>query len=221
VSLHLYVTPSDVEAGASLEALMDGLAARGRAWWRTPVQVWLSGALARPFVFGPVAGLKGWREAHEAAAAAAAMACGLQGPCAAVLEADPSLGPSLAIAVDVSVLDDLHAAARARRLRIASIRPAWARATESSGWGRGVGDSMLCCREPAALTVMASRAGSWTFAATYAPAPSAEEQERLLNRLQASLGIDAGCMTLTELKAKGKDEPPSVHWSGLRAELPA
>jgi hypothetical protein len=221
VSLHLYVTPSDVEAGASMEALMDGLAARARTWWRTPVQVCLSGALARPFVFGPVAGLKGWREAHEAAAAAAPTACGLQGPCAAALEADPSAGPALAIAVELSVLDSIHAAAGARRLRIASIRPAWARATESRGQGAAAGDSMLCCREPAALTVMASRAGNWTFAATYAPAPSAKEQERLLRRLQASLGIGAEHMMLNELVAKGKDAPPVVCWSGLRAELPA
>jgi hypothetical protein len=218
--LHLYVTPRDIEAGANIEALMDGLAARTRAWWRTPVQVWLSGALARPFVFGPVAGLKGWREAHDATAAAASIACGLQGPCSAVLEADPSVGPALAIAVELAVLDNIHAAAGARHLRIASIRPAWARATESRGRGGGAGDSMMCCREPAALTVMASRAGNWTFAATYAPAPSAEEQERLMHRLQASLGIGAEHMMLNELVAQGKDVPPLVCWSGLRAELP-
>jgi hypothetical protein len=221
VSLHLYLTQSDIEAGAGIEALMDGLAARARAWWRTPVQVWLSGALARPFVFGPVAGLKGWQEAHEAATAAAPSACGLQGPCAAVLEADPSVGPALAIAVELSVLDSLHAAARARHLRVASIRPAWARATELAGRGRGAGDSMLCCREPAALTVMASRAGNWTFAATYVPAPSAKEQERLLNRLQASLGIDAQRMALAELEAESKDAPPLVRWSESRSESAA
>jgi hypothetical protein len=80
---------------------------------------------------------------------------------------------------------------------------------------------MLYCREPAALTVMAARAGSWTFAATYAPAPSAEEQERLLNRLQASLGIDAQRMTLAEVEAGGKGAPLQVRCSGLRAESAA
>lgn len=185
------------------------------------MQVWLSGALARPFVFGPIAGLKGWREAHDAAAAAAPTACGLQGPCASALEADPSAGPALAIAVELWLLDSIRAAASARRLRIASIRPAWARATESHGQGSDASDSMLCCREPAALTVLASRAGTWTFAATYAPAPSAEEQERLLHRLQASLGFDAEHMMLSELVANGKNAPPVVCWSDLRAELTA
>jgi hypothetical protein len=221
VSLHLYVTQGEFDAGAAIEALMDGLAVTRRAWWPRPLHVWLSGALARPFVFGPVAGLRGWREAHGAAAAAAPMACGLQGPCAAMLEADPSTQPVLGTAVELSLLNSIYIAVRARRLRVVSIRPAWARATESPGRAGSASDQMLCCREPEALTVMALRSGRWTFAATYTPAPSAEEEERLLNRLQASLGIDAGCVALAAIEANDKNVPPLVHWSGSQSELAA
>lgn len=221
MSLHLYVTQGELDAGAAIDVSMDGLAATRRAWRPRPLHVWLSGALARPFVFGPVAGLKGWREAHEAAAAAAPMTCGLQGPCAAVLEADPSAQPALGTAVEVSLLDSIHGAARARGLRVVSIRPAWANATESPGRVGSASDQMLCCREPTALTVMALRAGRWTFAATYTPSPSAGEEERLLNRLQASLGIGAGCVALAAIEANDKNMPPLVHWSGSPSALAA
>jgi hypothetical protein len=216
--LHLYVTQGDL---AAIEAMMDGLAIRRRAWHPQRLHVWLSGVLARPFVFGPVAGLKGWREAHEAVAAAAPMACGLQGPCAAVLEADPSAQPALGTAVELPLLNGIHSAARARGLRVVSIRPAWANATDAPGRVGSASDQLLCCREPAALTVMALRAGRWTFAATYTPAPSAAEEEKLLNRLQASLGLDAGCVALAAIEANDKNVPPLVHWSGSQSELAA
>jgi hypothetical protein len=187
-----------------------------------PLHVWLSGAIARPFLFGAVTGLEGWREAHDAAAVVAPAACGLQGPCVAYLEAEPSASAVLATAVDQSVVDGLHTAARSRGLRVASMQPAWARVIAAHGRGASA-DILLCCHERDSITVLASRAGRLVFAATYCPAPALDEQERLLSRLQASLGFaveHTARARVTAANGRGTS-PPQVQWSEQKAELPA
>ena len=86
------------------------------------VCVWLSGALARPFMFGPVAGLRGWREAHRAAEAAASAAGEFDGPCTVFLEGDPGLQTVLATAVARDTFDSVYEIATSLRVRVRSIR---------------------------------------------------------------------------------------------------
>jgi hypothetical protein len=171
----------------AIEALLLEAGKTPRRWRRQPLRVWLSGALARPFLFGPMTGLRGWRESQAAAAALASSATGLIGPCAAELESDPAVGAVLATAVEQSVLDALHTRAQTNRLRVVSIRPMWTRAIESAS--RGHEQQLLCCRDADALTVLAFRTETVVFAATYSPAPDEAESARLLRRLRASLGF--------------------------------
>jgi hypothetical protein len=205
VSLHLFLTDAESKPSAS---------SKGRAiWQRKTAHVWVSGALARPFIFGPVTGLKGWREAHQAAAAAAPAACGLAGPCTVVLEADPSAGPVLATAMDVQALRGIESAAHARGLRMASIRPAWTLATELRGLG-ATGNVMLGCREHGALTVLCWRDGAWMFAATSAPVPTADQQQQLMGRLHVSLGLNADDIMQAALDVESTCSPQPVRWLG-------
>lgn len=220
MSLNLYLCDDGLAVDGALDALMGGVSAPRRTWKKPSVNVWLSGALARPFLFGPVAGFKGWQEAHEAAAAMAPAACGLQAPCVACLEEEPSASAVLGTAVELSVLDRLYAAAGARGLRVASVRPAWALATEAhAAKGRGApNDSLLCCREDDSVTVLASRGSRPAFMATYAPAPALDEQERLLSRLQASLGFSADETERANLEAASGASPPRFRWPERHAD---
>jgi hypothetical protein len=222
VTLHLYLSDNGLSIDGALDALNTGGAVRRRTVMAQTLHVWLSGAIARPFLFGPVTGLKGWREAHEAAAVVAPAACGLQGRCVSYLEAEPSASAVLATAVEQSVVDGLHNAARARGLRLVSMQPAWARAI--TGQGRGASaDILLCCREHDSITVLASRAAWLVFAATYSAAPAIDEQERLLSRLQASLGFAVENTVRASVTAVsgGVASPPQVRWSEQKADLPA
>jgi hypothetical protein len=222
VTLHLYLSDNGFAIDDVLDTLNAGGAVPRRTVMARPLHVWLSGAFARPFSFGPVTGLKGWREAHEAAAVVAPAACGLQGPCVSYLEAEPSASAVLATAVEQSVVDGLRVAARARGLRVASMRPAWGRAIAAHGRGASA-DILLCCREHDSTTVLASRAGRLVFAATYSPAPTLDEQERLLSRLQASLGfaVENTARASVTAVSGGVALPPQVRWSEQKAELPA
>lgn len=216
MTVNLHLTLDGHDPAAAIEAMLQGAALLStRRWWRRPVQIWLSGALARPYVFGPVAGLQGWTEVHEAAAALAPAACGLIGPCAACVETDPRTHSALATAVEASLLEALYAAARQRKLHIASIRPWWVRATERHA-RLEESDLLLCCRDPDAMTVVAARARQIVFAATYAPTPSEEDVTHLLRRLRASLGLAEEATAVAELERPTGHTLPALRWADLQ-----
>jgi hypothetical protein len=211
MTTHLTLSLEGRDPAAAIDALMRSRQESGRRWWKRPVHVWLSGALARPFLFGPVSGLKGWREACAAAAALAPAACGLSGPCEVFLETDPADGPVLATAVEQSLLDALHAHARVARLRVASIRPVWARAVDDAAFEKEQA-LLLCGRDADALTVLAFRGKQVTFAATYAPAPDAANSLLLLRRLRASTGLGVDQVLAAEVRASLAQGLPEVRW---------
>jgi hypothetical protein len=201
------------EPQAAVEAMFDRLPKK-RRWWSTPVTVWLSGALARPFTFGPVAGLKGFKEAHDAAAAMAPTACGLEVPCVAYLEDDPSRGVVLATAVERSLLDTLEQVANVRRLRVAHVRPVWAVLSDHAAAEEG----LRCCRDCDALTVLARHRGVWSFAAAYAPAPDGVAARSLLQRLEASAGVDAHQTTVAAIEVPAPGQMPRAQVLALGIE---
>jgi hypothetical protein len=211
VITHLMLTLEGREQRVAIDALFEGLPRR--RWRGTAVTVWLSGALARPFLFGPIAGLKGWREAHEAATIMAPSACGLQGPCQVALEADPSRGAVLCTAAERSLLDALREAAKQRALRLAHVRPAWALLGDSDS---AAADRMLCVRDVDALTVLAKIDGGWVMAATYSPAPAAAGP--LLRRLQASTALTGERVALTEVLPPQSGQVPSLRLAEVVAE---
>lgn len=161
----------------SLRGASTGTPGRGRA-----LSVWLSGALARPFLFGPVRGLNGWAEAQQAAQGAASQACGIEGPCRVVLEDDPSEHAVLATAVQQEAIESIHRLAAQLRVRIKSIRPAWAEAIDAAPAALR-GASVMVCRDADSLTLLGLRDGRYDLASTYAPRPAAAEIDRLMQRL--------------------------------------
>jgi hypothetical protein len=175
------------------------------------VQVWLSGALARPFKFGPVVGLRGWAEAQAAAAAMAPIECGLAGPCVAWVESDPGVGPSMATAADLTLVERIERAAEDAKVRIVSIRPAWALATQPASKEFGC-NVLLACRDLDALTLLAWVDGKASLAATYTPKPSEDGHAALCQRVQTSTGIADADVHRVDLLAEG-GAAPVLRWA--------
>lgn len=178
----------------------------GNRWRRPKVRVWLSGALARPFLWGPIQGLACWREVELAARAAAPEATGLVGPCAVSLDEWPSSQPVLVVAMDQAVVAAIVDAAKAAGVRLLSLRPWWARVLESAA------DSpALAIGDTDALTVLAGSAAGWQTANSYLPRPSGEHTQPLLDRLMLSASLERGSMRHAELAREACSGPwPSV-----------
>ena len=217
---HLYLALDGRDFDAALQAMWERAPAPASRWRRQAVCVWLSGTLARPFVFGPIKGLKGWGEAHEAAAASAQAICGFEGPCAASLESDPSMGATLATAVERGVIQALERGASERHYRLASVRPAWALACEPTEQLAAEGAGLLCVGEGDALTVLAGTANQILFAATYAPPPTDSDLNGLLQRLMVSVGV-GGRPAMARLSADAHQGKPQLRWASSTYEQSA
>jgi hypothetical protein len=214
---HLYLTLDGRDLGVAMNAMWELAPRPASRWRRQALCVWLSGKLARPFVFGPIQGLKGWREAHDAAAASAQESCGLEGPCVASLESDPRTSATLATAVEAGLIEALERGARERRYRLASIRPAWALACEPTEWVAAEGAELLCVGESDALTVLAGTASQTLFAATYAPPPTDSDLNGLLQRLMVSVGV-GGRPAMVRLIADAQQGKPLMRWASSIGE---
>ena len=178
------------------------LLARSRARIAKPrVRVWLSGALARPFLCGPVDGLKRWGEAVAFAEASAAAATGLADACSVELEDWPAPQAALAVAVTAATMQALHGAALSQGIVLRSVRPWWTVAlsqalTESAGAVR-----MVAVSDIDSLTLLGGDAGRFDIASAYVPAPSPEHADKLLARVAMTAGIDAGQIVRMESAA--------------------
>ena len=194
----------------AVEQCLRGAAADASTHGRA-LSVWLSGALARPFLFGPVSGLRGWNEGHEAAQSTASHACGIDGPCRVVLESDPSAQAVVATAVQEETLHAIYRVAAALRLRIKSIRPAWAEAIDAAP--RASRDaSLLVCRDVDSLTLLGLNGNRYELASTYAPQPGVVEVDSLLQRMRLSHDVPAQA-TLEATIVVAAHNAPKVTWS--------
>ena len=136
---------------------------------RSPyIRVWLSGVLARPFIVGPVAGLRRWSDALAFAKAAAPGATDLDGPCVVALDDWPGERPALATAMERAVFDSIAASAKATGTRLASIRPWWAKV---------------------AGAINAGTASHFESLSTYLPRPGPSQTNALLNRVALAAGL--------------------------------
>lgn len=176
----------------------------GRGLRRRSVRVWLSGALARPFVWGPVQGLARWREAELAAQAAAPEATGLVGPCAVSLDEWSGSVPALVVAVERRVVTTIADAAKETGVRIVSMRPWWAYALEQQA--REAAESIVV-RDTDALTVLAVSDDVWRLAHSYVPRPSEEQTPSLLDRLFLSANLEGGSVQHVALR---RDDWPCI-----------
>jgi hypothetical protein len=105
----------------------------GSPWRRPRVRAWLSGALSRPFLVGPLSGVAHWSDVQAIAEATAARATNLEGAARVVLERHwPDERAVVATAAPRALLGALEEATRRHRLSLRSVRPLWARALDQT-----------------------------------------------------------------------------------------
>jgi hypothetical protein len=194
--------------GQCLRGAFAGTPAGGRA-----LSVWLSGALARPFLFGPVRGLRSWNETNEAAESVAREAFGIDGPWHVVLENDPSSHCVLGTAVLQATIDEIYRTATALRLDVRSTRPAWAEAIDAMPAAMA-GATLLSFRDADSLTLLGMRRDEFDLASTYMPCPGADEIESLLRRLHLSRDLAPQAMHNASINTAANGAP-TFAWSAL------
>lgn len=168
------------ELGSALER------ARGRGVTR--VAVWLSGDLAKPFLLGPVAGLRRWQEALALAQAMAVEATGSIDGCQVVLEDWPGERPALAVASPSKSIDTIHIEVRRLKLRLQSIRPWWCRVVDRDR-ERGVNAVAMAIEDSDALTLLREADGRPVLARTYSPLPASDQIHALVARAALAEGV--------------------------------
>jgi hypothetical protein len=212
--------PERFDGADAVMALSRALGAfqRRRRWFeRRSVRLWLSGALARPFVLEAVKGLRSVAEATAVAAAAAPGATGLAGPVIVVLESLPDERTAVATAVEQRVLGGIHSTLVQHGLRAGSIRPWWAGALDAR-LRHEPATRLLCVEEPGAATLLASDGPS--LAMTVAPCDPAQ-LGALMRRVCIGQGLDVAQAALVrlDLQAWAPDELPMRRGAAVGATL--
>lgn len=167
--------------------------AAAKAWPRrglrgAPVKVWVSGALARPFLLGPVAGLKGGAEIRGFAQSQVLDATGWDQSCQVRLEGDVTKGRVLATAMPAAVHARIEALVQRAKLRLVSLRPWWAGALDQA-LAAQPGLEMLVVEEPESLVMLAGQQGTWSMVEVLMPKPSPDEALRAVRRLMAGSSV--------------------------------
>jgi len=171
--------------------------------------LWLSGAYARPFMAGPLAGMRRWQEAQTVLAAMAPEATGLAGPCAVWIAGPVHREASLVVAVPQALLDDLQRQARAQGLRLRSVRPWWSAAC-NAGQAQAPAAHLQVLDDGEALTSLQDQGGAISHAATQWPAPDQRQRSGWLARLMAGRNLAPQHTCLVRI---GAMPPPS--WQPL------
>lgn len=152
------------------------------------LNLWLSGAFARPFIAGPLAGVRHWHEVQTVLAAMAPEATGLAGPCAVWAAGPAHREASLVVAVPLALLDSLHQQAKVQALRLRSVRPWWS-AAFNAGLAQAPAAQLLVIDDGEALTSLQNQGSASTHAATQWPAPDAGQRTGWLARLMAGRNL--------------------------------
>jgi hypothetical protein len=186
---HRLFWQSHASLEAGLSVLFEHAAAERKTRWqrRMKARVWLSGALARPFLCGPVQGLRRWAEVEALAQAMAPDATGLAAPCAVQIETWPHPHAALAVAINVATRDAIEAAARGHGVTVQSIRPWWAAALNHV-LAEGSKARLVAIADGDAMTLLGPDAGRFDAASAYVPAPSGGQADSLLARLALTSG---------------------------------
>lgn len=205
-------------AGAGLPRLDRALEAAGltrRRWpTRVGVRVWLSGALAKPFLLRHVAGLKSRPEATAVAAARAAQEDGWAGEVDVWLDSLPTQRPALAVAVRSELVHALQRDAGRVAARVVSLRPWWTLALEAEREKLADIDA-IAVEDSDSLVFLASDSESWHEAVTYEPRPAGAQAEAAVQRLVLALPSGAPRVRRARLRqldaARATLEPMFVH----------
>lgn len=182
-----WLAPMGMAAGA---ALCLGLAlGSARRIWRPSVRVWLSSALARPFLIGPTKGLASWAEAQALGRSAALSGTGFAKECVVRVEAWPGEERVLATAVERDTLETIVGAVRAKGGRLVSLRPAWA-APLSGAIERSKKNVVVAFEDGDGVTFLAEHHDELKLAMTVQPRPSQDRVIALLSRVALSHEIE-------------------------------
>ena len=184
-------------------------------WRKRRIDLVLSGALARPFMMSPVAGLRSWREAEQVAASLASDATGLAGPCEVWLGDWSPDRASLVVAIDISARQLIEAAARELGVRLAGLRPWWATALRQASQRMPV-TRLLAAEDTDALTILTGEDEGFGTATTYAPCPHPDQIGALFARLGLASGVEpdrAVRATLLMDEAAEAAVPFAARWS--------
>lgn len=173
------------------------------------LHLWLSGAYARPFVAGPLAGLRHWHEAQTVLAAMAPDATGLEGPCAVWTAGPVHREATVVVAVPLALLHSLHQQAKAQSLRLRSVRPWWS-AAFNAGLVATPEAQLHVLDDGEALTSLHEQGGLCRHAATQWPAPDAAQRTGWMARLMA--GRDLGVQHIATVRIGAAHGP---HWQPL------
>jgi hypothetical protein len=218
----VWVRPTDVEwfedeqgFAAALSRCLDQVKQQWRWFDRNAVNVWLSGALARPFVVEAVDGLSSIDEARALAQAAAPAATGLAAPCAVQMESAPVHRAVVATAVERRALDALLDALRQSKVVARSIRPAWAGAIDDR-LRQQPQAHMVCFIEPCGATLLAGEGPSLAMTAAHA---DAAKVDALMRRVCIGQGIAADRAAVTRLDLQRLGSTRGMEWSMLGEAL--
>jgi hypothetical protein len=202
------------EGGEGLVPQLARCLAETKSQWRwfdrRAVRVWLSGALARPFVVEPVGGLRSIAEAQALAKSAAPGATGLAGPCVVQLESIPIERAAIATAVERRVVDALLSALRQSKLTAHSIRPWWAHALAARRRRRQT--QMVCLDDATSVTLLAGDVEP--LAMTLAGCDAAQRQA-VTRRVCVGQEIGIESVEIGEMDLSQFGCPEAVVWSAL------
>jgi hypothetical protein len=195
----------------------------GRRRRRPHVRLWVSGALARPWLVPPVAGMQHRREAYEVAQSLVADATGLDTPCVLWLAAWTAGRRCAAVAMEQPTLEVIESAARQSGVHVDGIRPWWSAALEQALRSRDhplqlptahTPDSLqwLAVDDLESVTVLGGPPGEIVYANTYMPGMDSAALGATLARLRVSYSLDEGSALLARLRwqAQGVAASPPV-----------
>lgn len=191
--LHIDLFIGQAEVNTGLDPLFASIEKpHSRAWWqrKTPVRIWLSGALARPFMLEPMAGLKSWRELTLWAESCAAEAVGMSAPCQVQVEAWPENHPTLAVAMERGLLESIEAQASLHNLHVQCIRPGWAEVANEL-WQQQPELRLIGVEDADAITLLGSHNQQLNRAHSYWPKPAEDQIDPLLSRMALVMGATA------------------------------
>ena len=173
-----------------VRVLAEQVAAAG-GWRRA--RVWTSGAAARPFIAGPIAGVRRWSELKRVLEAVAPDATGLEEPCEVWSDGDATVAACLAVAMPTALLVSLNAEAKKYRVALRSIRPWWSAVLNRIVVGPR-SPEMLVVEDVDSLTVLRGVRGCFAGASTCCPRPAEGQLEAWLTRLAVTHDLAPGAV---------------------------
>lgn len=154
---------------------------------RPSLRVWLSGALARPFLLAPMAGLRNRSEILQVARRKAAEGLDLNLPTDLWLDSTDLKHPAIGVVMPKSMRSALDAFAIRNGFVLRSIAPWWAGALDTvlSNSQENRLD-LFAVRDDDSLTVLGSSEEQWRLAETLAPPPAPSQSQATLLRMALS-----------------------------------